>query len=80
MHHNFIIFILFFPLSSIFLWENIHKGLEEAKVILIKNQYPRELIEKTFHNTLTKIIKPDAVDNDERKSVTRSDSACLFDV
>ena len=52
----------------------------EYRSLAPKGRYSRELIEKTFHNTLTKIIKPDAVDNDERESVTKSDNACLFDV
>ena len=61
-------------------WALVHKGLEEAKVILIKNQYPKELIESTFHETLTKIIKPDNTENVEKEPMSRSDNACLFDV
>ena len=33
-------------------WQLFHKGLEEAKLILLNNQYPLELIENTFKLTL----------------------------
>ena len=61
-------------------WAMVHKGLEEAKVILIKNQYPSELVESTFHETLTKIIKPDNTESGEKEPMSRSDNACLLNV
>ena len=37
-------------------WQNFHSGLEEAKVILLNNQYPLEFIEEIFNITLNKIL------------------------
>ena len=37
-------------------WTYIHKGLEEAKLTLLNNQYPLPLIETTFNQTLTHIL------------------------
>ena len=44
-----------------------HEGLEEAKHILMKNQYPLDFIENIFNVTLMKILssnKNDDCDND----------------
>ena len=48
-------------------WQLFHEGLEEAKNILMKNQYPLDFIEKIFNVTLMKILssnKNDDCDND----------------
>ena len=37
-------------------WHDIHSGLESAKDILVKNQYPLPFIENIFHKTLHKIL------------------------
>ena len=63
-------------------WSWIHKGLEEAKDILVKNQYPMKLIDSVFHETLEKIITQNEnpeVDHD--KNVTNLDeNASLLNV
>ena len=43
-------------------WAMIHEGLEEAKTILTKNQYPMHLSESEFHDTLNFFIKGEKVD------------------
>ena len=48
-------------------WQLFHEGLEEAKIILMKNQYPLDFIENIFNVTLMKILssnKNDDCDND----------------
>ena len=62
-------------------WKNIHKGLEEAKVILIQNQYPPDLIDTVFHDTLYRILKPDEFDSDRDVNVVElDDNACMLRV
>jgi len=62
-------------------WQNIHKSLEEAKLILVKNQYPPDLIDNVFHDTLHRILKPDECDNETNDVVDElDDNACLFKV
>ena len=62
-------------------WMNIHKSLEEAKIILVKNQYPPDLIDNVFHDTLHRILKPDECDNETNDIVDElDDNACLFKV
>ena len=60
-------------------WAMIHEGLEEAKIILTKNQYPMHLIESVFHDTLTFLIKGEKSEKNF-EPITLSDSACLFNV
>ena len=40
-------------------WELFHQSLEEAKIILEKNQYPPTFYDPIINETLTKIIKPE---------------------
>ena len=40
-------------------WPLFHEGLEEAKDILLKNQYPLIFIEQIFNTTLNKILSVD---------------------
>ena len=40
-------------------WELFHQSLEEAKLILEKNQYPPTFYDPIINDTLTKIIKPE---------------------
>ena len=47
-------------------WSFFHKGIEEAKQILLKNQYPLAVIEETIHKTLTKILT--GVDDSDENS------------
>ena len=50
-------------------WSYFHRGLDEAKSILRDNQYPSQVYEKIFHQTLEKIwvkrkkLPPDKDDN-----------------
>ena len=37
-------------------WQYFHQGLNEAKELLIKNQYPPEIFDKIIHQTLEKIF------------------------
>ena len=37
-------------------WKSFHESLNEAKVILIKNQYPPSFIENIIYNTLNKFL------------------------
>ena len=60
-------------------WKSFHESLSEAKVILIKNQYPPSFIENIIYNTLNKIFKSDNVDvstdNDETLNSSIDDSS-----
>ena len=46
-------------------WKFIHLGLENAKEILINNQYPKTFIENIFKKTLDKIV-----DNNQNTSIS----------
>ena len=50
-------------------WSLFHEGMEEAKAILLKNQYPLVFIEQIFNTTLSKILstekKDESVDESE---------------
>ena len=62
-------------------WQLFHEGLEEAKCILIKNQYPLDFIEKIFNDTLMKILSSNK-DNDcenESNDQSISDSEISMD-
>ena len=62
-------------------WSLIHQGLEKAKDILVKNQYPMKLIDSVFHETLEKIITQTENQNVDDKNVIHLDkNACLLNV
>ena len=62
-------------------WSLIHQGLEKAKDILVKNQYPMKLIDSVFHETLEKIITQTEKQNDDDENVIHLDeNACLLNV
>ena len=63
-------------------WKHIHLGLEEAKKILINNQYPLPFIEENIKNTLHKILLKDA--DSEPETVPRDETiepnACIHSI
>ena len=62
-------------------WELFHKGWEEAKLILLNNQYPLKLIESIFHETLTRILAPECVEADEEmENMELDDNAFVINV
>ena len=64
-------------------WEFIHLGLEQAKEILLANQYPSNLIEEIFNKTLHKIIENDSDSSeptDLDKSVNLDPNCCLHNI
>ena len=46
-------------------WKNFHESMERAKNLLVKNQYPPSFSEPIIHQTLTKILKPVTVVDDD---------------
>ena len=64
-------------------WEFIHLGLEQAKEILLANQYPSNLIEEIFNKTLHKIIEnhnDSSEPTDLDKSVNLDHNCCLHNI
>ena len=63
-------------------WQFIHSGLEAAKEILIKNQYPVHFIEDIFHKTLHKIIdvSSDFTSSEISSDQSFDDNACLHTI
>ena len=63
-------------------WENIHLGLEEAKQILINNQYPLPFIEENIKTTLHKILLKDDVSEPETvpRDETIEPNACVHSI
>ena len=63
-------------------WKNIHLGLEEAKKILISNQYPLPFIEENIKKTLYKILNKE--DSSEPETVSREEmvesEACVHSI
>ena len=53
-------------------WQLFHQGLEEAKVILVNNQYPLDFIENIFNLTLNKILT--VQQNNENKNENDAES------
>ena len=63
-------------------WKHIHLGLEEAKKILINNQYPLPFIEENIKNTLHKILLKDADSEPETvpRDETSEPNACVHSI
>ena len=62
-------------------WTFIHKGLEEAKLTLLNNQYPLPLIEATFNKTLTNILSENKKSDDCVPDMPELDpDACIINV
>ena len=53
-------------------WQLFHEGLEEAKSILVKKQYPLDFIEKIFNDTLMKILSSNKDNEFENESDDQS--------
>ena len=60
-------------------WRAIHKGLEEAKTILLRNQYPLHTIETIFKETIHKLLGNEDIEN-ERSGLELDENACLLNV
>ena len=55
--------------------------MEEAKLILLNNQYPLHLIDSIFHQTLTSILTPECTEVDiENETMEFDDNAFAVNV
>ena len=63
-------------------WHNIHMGLEKAKSILVNNQYPVNLVEDIFKETLNKLVtcNVDSSDTESGHDETLDVNACIHNV
>ena len=61
-------------------WSNVHKGLNEAREILCKNQYPPSFVENIIKRTLNKLLGVDVEEEEDEEKVndiSLDPNACL---